>query len=310
MQLIRDLKTKAVTTGGSVATIGNFDGVHRGHQAILEKLQDRSRELGLPSMVVAFEPTANEVFLGSHAPARLTNFREKFCQIEKIGVDRFVCLPFNQALATMHAETFVEDTLIARLHIRHLTTGDDFHFGKDREGDYELLKSMGADLGFNVENTGSVVINEERVSSSSIRSYLAEGRLDLAEHLLGRVYSMSGRVIQGDRRGRLIGFPTANVPIKRRFSPVSGVFAVKVMIENGVEEYGVANVGYRPTVAGTRTQIEVHIFNFSQNIYGKHLTIFFCKKIRAEKKFNSLEQLKNQIQLDSESAKEYFRIAT
>ena len=297
------------TPDGAVATIGNFDGVHIGHQAILKKLKAKSRELELPSIVIAFEPSANEFFLGSHAPPRLTNFREKFCLIDGIGINRFVCLSFNRALATMHAEAFVEDILIARLNIRHLTVGDDFHFGKDREGDYELLKNMGKDLSFNIENTESVVVNGDRVRSSTIRDYLADGRLGLAEQLLGRAYSMSGRVIRGDQRGQTIGFPTANIPIKRRFSPISGVFAVKVRIENGAEELGVANVGYRPTVAGTRTQIEVHVFNFSQNLYGKHLTVLFCKKIRSERKFNSLEELKNQIHLDAETAKEHFRVA-
>lgn len=309
MQLTRDLNTRTGTPHGAVATIGNFDGFHIGHQAILKKLRARSQELGLPSMVIAFEPSANEFFLGSHAPPRLTNFREKFCLIDAIGVNRFVCLPFNRALANMHAAAFVEDILIARLNIRHLTVGDDFHFGKDREGDYELLKNMGKDFNFNIESTESVVVNGERVRSSSIRDYLADGSLDLAEQLLGRTYSMSGRVIRGDQKGQTIGFPTANIPIKRRFSPISGVFAVKVRIENGGERLGVANVGYRPTVAGTRTQIEVHIFSFSQNLYGKHLTVLFCKKIRAEKKFNSLEELKHQIHLDAETAKEYFRIS-
>ena len=309
MQLIRNFNTRTATPEGAVATIGTFDGVHRGHQVILEKLQVRSRELGLPSMVVTFEPSANEFFLGSHAPARLTNFREKFRLIEMTGIDRFVCLSFNQALATMHADTFIRDILVTRLNIRHLTIGDDFHYGHDRKGDYELLKNLSVNLGFNVENTESVVINRERVSSSSIRDYLAEGRLDQAAQLLGRSYSMSGRVIRGDQRGRVLGFPTANVPIKRRFSPVSGVFAVKVRLENGVDGLGVANVGHRPTVAGTRTQIEVHVFDFSQDIYGTYLSIFFCKKIRNEKKFNSLEELKNQIQLDAESAREFFRVA-
>ena len=164
------------TPDGAVATIGNFDGVHIGHQAILKKLKAKSRELELPSIVIAFEPSANEFFLGSHAPPRLTNFREKFCLIDGIGINRFVCLSFNRALATMHAEAFVEDILIARLNIRHLTVGDDFHFGKDREGDYELLKNMGKDLSFNIENTESVVVNGDRVRSSTIRDYLADGR--------------------------------------------------------------------------------------------------------------------------------------
>lgn len=292
-----------------VATIGNFDGVHRGHQTVLKKLLSRSQALGLPSMVIAFEPSAKEFFLGSQAPARLTNFREKFSLLQDFGIDRFVCLSFNRTLANMPPETFVRNVLVSGLNIKHLTVGDDFRFGKDRKGDYPMLTRMGNELGFSVENTEGFVVNEERVSSSSIRDHLASGRLDLAEQLLGRMYSMSGRVIHGDHRGQGIGFPTANIPIKRRFSPISGVFATKVRIEHDTEALGVTNVGYRPTVAGTRTQIEVHLFNFSQMLYGKHLTVFFSKKIREEQKFNSLEELKNQIRVDAETAKEHFKIA-
>ena len=308
MQLIRGLNTKVPDAQGVVATIGNFDGVHLGHQAILKKLLHKSQELKLPSMVIAFEPSANEFFLGKNAPARLTNFREKFCLLEDIGIDRFVYLSFNFALAGMHAEAFVEDILTKHLQIKHLTVGDNFRFGKDREGDYELLDSMSRKSNFNVGNTKSVIANKERVSSSSIRNYLAAGDLDSAEQLLDRKYSMSGRVIHGDEKGRTIGFPTANIPIKRINSPVSGVFAVKISIENDAQYFGVANIGHRPTVDGTRTQLEVHIFDFSQAIYGKHLVVSFYKKIRDEKKFDSFDALKNQIQLDTENAQQHFNL--
>ena len=309
MQLTRYLSTGTGRSAASVATIGNFDGVHRGHQTVLKKLLSQSQALGLPSMVIAFEPSAKEFFLGSQAPARLTSFREKFNLLQDFGIDRFVCLSFNRTLANMPPETFVRDILVSGLNIKHLTVGDDFRFGKDRKGDYSMLVHMGNELGFSIENTEGFVVNEERVSSSSIRDHLANGRLDLAEQLLGRMYSMSGRVVHGDHRGQGIGFPTANIPIKRRFSPISGVFATKVRIEQDTEALGVTNVGYRPTVAGTRTQIEVHLFNFSQMLYGKHLTVFFSKKIREEQKFSSLEELKNQIRVDAETAREHFKIA-
>ena len=309
MQLTRYLSTGTGRPAAYVATIGNFDGVHRGHQTVLKKLLSRSQALGLPSMVIAFEPSAREFFLGSKAPARLTSFREKFNLLQDFGIGRFVCLSFNRTLASMPPEAFVRDVLVSGLNIKHLTVGDDFRFGKDRKGDYPMLTRMGNELGFSVENTEGFVVNEERVSSSSIRDHIANGRLDLAEQLLGRMYSMSGRVIHGDHRGQGIGFPTANIPIKRRFSPISGVFATKVRIEHDTEALGVTNVGYRPTVAGTRTQIEVHLFNFSQVLYGKHLTVFFSKKIREEQKFNSLEELKHQIRVDAETAKEHFKIA-
>ena len=309
MQLIRGFDTQAYDTQGVVATIGNFDGVHLGHQAILKKLLNKSKVLKLPSMLIAFEPSAREYFHKNKAPARLTNFREKYSLIKNIGVDYFVCLPFNQALANMSAESFVEKVLVSDLHIKHLTVGDNFRFGKDRKGDFALLQNLAQRLNFEVENTDSYIINGERVSSSTIRAFLAEGKLDAAEQLLGRAYSMSGRVIHGDKKGRTIDFPTANIPIKRIKSPVNGVYAVKIIIENGIEHFGVANIGKRPTVDGTQTQLEVHIFDFSQDIYSKHLTVSFCKKIRNEKKFDSFEALKKQIRQDAKNAKVYFKVA-
>lgn len=309
MQLIRGFDTQAYDTQGVVATIGNFDGVHLGHQAILKKLLKKSKALKLPSMLIAFEPSAREYFHKNKAPARLTNFREKYSLIKNIGVDYFVCLPFNQALANMSAESFVEKVLVNDLYIKHLTVGDNFRFGKDRKGDFALLQHLAQRLNFEVENTESYLINGERVSSSTIRAFLAEGKLDAVEQLLGRAYSMSGRVIHGDKKGRTIDFPTANIPIKRIKSPVNGVYAVKIIIENSVEHFGVANIGNRPTVDGTRTQLEVHIFDFSQDVYSKHLTVSFCKKIRNEKKFDSFDALKKQIQQDAENAKVYFKVA-
>ena len=309
MQLIRGFDTQAYDTQGVVATIGNFDGVHLGHQAILKKLLNKSKVLMLPSMLITFEPSAREYFHKNKAPARLTNFREKYSLIKNIGVDYFVCIPFNQALANMSAESFVEKVLVDDLHIKHLTVGDNFRFGKDRKGNFALLQHLAQRLNFEAENTDSYLINGERVSSSTIRACLVQGKLDAAEQLLGRAYSMSGRVIHGDKKGRTIDFPTANIPIKRIKSPVNGVYAVKIIIENGVEHFGVANIGNRPTVDGTRTQLEVHIFDFSQDIYSKHLTVLFCKKIRNEKKFDSFDALKKQIQQDAENAKVYFKVA-
>ena len=310
MRLIRDMNAGVHNTRGVVATIGNFDGVHLGHQAVLKNLLKKSEALGLPSMLVAFEPSAKEFFLNKKAPARLTNFREKFSLIKSLGIDQFVCFRFNDALASMSAESFVEKILIDYLCVKHLTAGDNLRFGKNRQGDFGLLKRLAQQLNFNVENTESYMVDEERVNSSSVRTFLANGELDAAKQLLGRAYCMSGRVIHGDKKGRTIGFPTANIPIKRIISPVSGVFAVEVTIENGLKQFGVANIGHRPTVNGTRTQLEVHIFNFSQDIYGKRLTIAFSKKIRDEKKFDSFDALKNQIQLDAEKAKEHFDIIT
>lgn len=309
MQLVRDLHPKMQNAKRVIATIGNFDGVHLGHQAVLRKLLNKSNELKLPAMLITFEPSVKELFLKDKAPPRLTNFREKFCLIEDMGIGQFVCLRFNQAFASISAESFVEEILINYLHVGHLIVGDDFCFGKNRKGDFTLLQHLTHQLDFEVENTASYRINAKRVDSSAIRTFLAQGQLDAAKQLLGRRYSMSGRAISGDKKGRSIGFPTANIPIKRNKSPVHGVFAVKVKVENDIERPGVANVGHRPTVGGTRTQLETHIFDFSQDLYGKHLTISFCKKIRDEKKFDSLAMLKNQIQHDIKDAKDYFGAA-
>jgi len=226
-----------------------------------------------------------------------------------MGIDQLVCLQFNQTFADISAESFVEKILIGHLCVKHLLVGDEFHFGKDRKGDFALLKRLTHRFNFEVEDTIGYYINEKRVDSSSIRTLLAQGQLDAAKRQLGYRYGMSCRVIYGDKRGHVISFPTANIPVKRNKPPLHGVFAVKVKIENDTEKLGVANVGHRPTVGGTRTQIEVHVFDFSKNIYGKHLTVLFYKKIRDEKKFDSLDALKNQIRRDVEEARDYFDTA-
>ena len=309
MQLIRTIHNHKSDSSGAVATIGNFDGVHLGHQVVINKITQQSKELNLPSMVIAFEPSAKEFFFGQDAPARLTNFREKFSLIDKFGIDQFVCLNFNRELSSMPAETFIKKILVDTLHIKHLTVGDNFRFGKDRKGDFELLQNFAGKLDYQVEDTDSFVNDGKRVSSTLIRKFLKTGELDKAKRMLGREYFMSGRVIHGDKKGRTIGFPTANIPVKRRICAVNGVFAVNVSMNDGSEYQGVANIGYRPTVAGTRTQLEVHIFNFSKEIYGNLLKITFCKKLRDEKKFDSFEELKKQIEQDSKSAQDFFSIA-
>ncbi len=309
MHLFRDINSKINIPNEVVATIGNFDGVHLGHQSILNRIIDKSKSLQLPSMLIAFEPSAKEFFLGDKAPPRLTNFREKFTIVREIGIDWFVCLRFNNSLSSMPAENFIKDVLIKNLNVKYLTAGDNFRFGKERKGNFELLRSSAKQLNFQVDKAESFLIDKQRVSSSSIRNYLKNGDMHAAEKLLGRTYSISGRVVHGDEIGRTIGFPTANIPIKRINSPVSGVFAVKVKIENGPEINGVANVGHRPTVKGTRIQLEVHLFNFSQNIYGKHLTVNFVNKLREETKFKSFDALKKQIQIDTDCAKDYFQNA-
>jgi riboflavin kinase/FMN adenylyltransferase len=313
MQLIRSIYShkseRPSERAGAVATIGNFDGVHLGHQSVLNKITSHSAKSKLPSMVIAFEPSAKEFFLKNNAPARLNSFREKFSLIKKLGIDYFVCLRFNYALANMPAEEFIEKILVNTLRIKHLTVGDNFRFGKDRKGDFQLLQDYADKLDYEVEDTECFVTDDKRVSSSLIREFLNKGELDRAKQMLGRDYSMSGRVVHGDEKGRTIGFPTANIPVKRKNCAVSGVFAVTVLMQDRNEYYGVANIGHRPTVGGTRTQLEVHIFQFAQEIYGKSLTVTFNKKLRDEKKFNSFNELKKQIKQDSKAAQDHFSIA-
>jgi len=309
MQLIRSIYSHQRDRSGAVATIGNFDGVHLGHQVVIKKITQHAHTLNLPTMVITFEPSAKEFFLKQKSPARLTNFREKFSLINSFGIDQFVCLKFNYALASMPAESFIQKILVDTLHIKHLTVGDNFRFGKDRKGDFKLLQNFAKKFDFQVENTESFTSNGKRVSSTLIREFLSQGNLDQAKKMLGRKYSMSGRVIHGDEKGRTIGFPTANIPFKHNKCAIKGVFAVKVSMTDGSEFHGVANIGNRPTVGGTRTQLEVHIFQLSQDLYGKFLKVTFCKKLRDEKKFDSFEELKKQIEQDSQSAQQYFSIA-
>jgi len=311
MQLIRDPYHHLPKTPAVVATIGNFDGMHLGHQAVLKKLQQQSKTLKLPSMLIAFEPSAKEYFASQmkdqqSIPARLTSFHEKYALVKQQRIDHFACLRFSQTLCNMKAEDFVKNILLNSLHVKHLIVGDNFQFGKNRLGDFSLLKNLAKTHAYQVENTDSLLVDNERVSSSAIRKFLAAGDLKSAEKLLGRPYSMTGRVIHGDKKGRTINFPTANIPIKRKQAPINGVFAVEVNDENAATHFAVANIGHRPTVNGTRTQLEVHIFNFSETIYGQRLTVTFRKKLRDEKKFDSFAALKTQIENDAQQAKEYF----
>jgi riboflavin kinase/FMN adenylyltransferase len=304
MQVINDLTSLNTPLA---ATIGNFDGVHLGHQALLETLIGQAKQRGLQSAVVSFEPSPQEHFLGANAPARLTRLEEKVALLGDTGVDYFIVLPFDAELANLPAEQFVQDILQQCLHINYLLIGDDFHFGKNRLGNYALLQSMASEA-FAVENLPTERLYGERISSSRIRLALEEGDLVTAERLLGRPYSMLGSVAHGEQRGRTIGFPTANIHLERHRSPVLGVYAVKVFGIGSQVVYGVANVGNRPTVDGTRSLLEVHLFDFDADIYGAALKVVFCHKVRDEQRFASFEVLKEQIQRDMGVAKKYFQI--
>lgn len=306
MELIRGLQNLRPEHYGCVATIGNFDGVHLGHQAVIGQLAEKGQELGLPTLVVVFEPQPLEVFQGNRAPARLTRLREKLRAMARYSVDRLLCIRFSKSFGHMTAESFIQDVLVSALGVRYLVVGDDFRFGKDRQGDFAMLKQAGEQHGFEVTNLHSFRIDADRVSSTRIRASLAAGDLAGAEKLLGRPYRMCGRVAHGDKIGRTLGFPTANIHLHRKVTPVQGIYAVEVFGLKGEPLQGVASVGTRPTVGGTRSLLEIFIFDFDQEIYGKYLNIDFLHRIRDEERFDSLDELKQWILDDIEKAKRWF----
>jgi len=289
---------------GSVATIGAYDGLHLGHQELLGKVQQVARTRGLPSVVMSFEPTPREFFQSASPPARLMRFREKFEALSAAGIDIFYCPRFDVSMKNIAADTFIRQILIHALNIEHLVVGDDFRFAAQRVGDIRLLKRAGDALNFTVEQVSSVISNNERASSTAIREALWDGDLQRARQLLGRDYRMSGRVVVGDRIGRSLGYPTANVNLNRRQSPVMGIFAVRVSGADWGPLDAVASVGTRPTFAGTKPLLEVHIFDFDQDIYGEYIHVDFIARLRSEEKFDDVAKLIEQMDLDSARARE------
>ena len=310
MELIRGLVNLRLPTlgqhRGCVATIGNFDGVHLGHQAVLGQLAEKAAELNLPAVVITFEPYPQEYFAHMGVPPRLTRFREKVQALRRYSIDKVLCLRFDATLAATTAQDFIRTVLVDGLDVRYLVVGDDFRFGKQRQGDFTMLKAAGAEYGFQVVNRHTFNIEGARVSSTRIREALAQGDFGTAEKLLGRPYRMCGRIARGAQRGRSIGFPTANIYVHRRATPVLGVFAVEMFGLEGEPLAGVANVGTRPTVEGTAVVLEVHLFDFEQDIYGRHVQVDFLKRLRNEQRFPSLDELKKQIHLDAQQARDFF----
>ena len=307
MELVRYLHNLKKRHWGCVVTIGNFDGVHLGHQAVIQQLNGLARQLQLPAVVMIFEPQPLEYFAPDKAPPRLSSFREKVLWLREHGIARVICLRFQQSLAELSAREFVEQLLVGEVGARFVIVGDDFRFGKGRAGDLHLLQEMGKTRGFDAVSTETLMSGSERVSSSQIRLLLAQGDMDGAAELLGRPYSMTGRVIHGDKRGRQLGFPTANIAIKRSKSPMLGVFAVEVVGLDAGIYHGVANIGTRPVFAGNQVLLEVHLLDFDRDIYGRHLQVNFMKRLRAEQKFESIEILQEQIKKDIEDARSYFK---
>ena len=306
MELVRGLHNLRPEHRGCAATIGSFDGLHLGHQAVLTQLAAQGRERCLPVTLITFEPQPREYFMPQEAPSRLTRFREKLEVLQHCGVDRVVCLRFNAWLAGLTADEFIQRIMLDGLAVKYLVVGDDFRFGKGRIGDYALLQQAGKTHGFPVVTMPTFNVGNHRVSSTRIRVALNEGDFSSAEALLGRPYWMSGRVAHGDKRGRTIGFPTANIFLHRHAVPVDGVFAVEMCGIDDRPIAGVANVGTRPTIDGRRALLEVHLFDFDRDIYGRHVQVSFLKKLRPERKFESFELLKQQIERDAAQARAFF----
>ncbi len=309
MEIVRGMHNLRPRHRGCVVTIGNFDGVHHGHQVLLSRVVAKGKELGVPSAVVTFEPMPREFFRGTTRPVRLTRFREKIMLLCRSGVDRVICLPFNEELVNVTAQTVIDGFLVNSLEIRYIVVGDDFRFGRGAEGDYAMLQDAGRQHGFEVSHLGTLLFGHDRVSSSRVRETLDAADFELAEKLLGHPYFIMGRVVYGRQLGRELGSPTANIRLQRYRAALNGVYAVEVEGSGPERRLGIANIGVRPTVHGSEPLLEVHIFDFDEDIYGELLTVTFRHKIREEHRFESLDALKTQIALDIIAVKEWFKAA-
>lgn len=307
MELIRGLHNLRPRHRGCVATIGAFDGVHLGHQAVIEHLLEKAAELDLPAVIIVFEPLPREYFSPLKAPARIMSFWEKVRALEALGVDRVLRIRFNQKLRVMSAQQFVDDIFVKGLGVRYVVLGDDFRFGNDRQGDVRFIQEQGERYGYRAGPTPTRCVDGERVSSTRIREALESADFVQAERLLGRPYSISGKVIYGRQLGQTIGTPTANLELRRLRAPLSGVYAVQVSGAELDSALGVANVGVRPTVDDSiRANLEVHLLDREIELYGQHIEVTFRHKLRDEQKFESVAELKANIARDIEDTRAWF----
>ena len=302
MKLVRSPARAGLADSGCALTIGNFDAVHLGHRQILSGLRRHADRLGVPAMVMTFDPHPEEYFRKGDSAPRLTDLTTRYFALRECGVDIMLSLRFDRRLASTDAPTFVREILHRQLAVRYLLIGDDFRFGRDRQGDFAMLADMAGESGFQLERTDTLECNGERVSSTRIRKLLADGQVDLAADLLGRSYALTGRVIRGQQLGRQWGFPTLNLAVHHK-PALRGVFAVRVDGLGSESIPGVANLGTRPTVGGIRTLLEVHLFDFEQQVYGERICVSFVERIRPEHKFDSFDALKSQIRQDCDQAR-------
>ncbi len=304
-QLRTQLRTQHRATRPNAITIGNFDGIHLGHQAMLARLTSRAASVGAAPTVLTFEPHPREIFTPQSAPTRLTSMREKLEILRALGVAHVHVCRFTKPFAALSAEEFVRRILVDGLKARYVLVGDDFRFGARRAGDFALLERMGREFGFQAEALHTIEAAGQRASSTAVRDALACGDMATAAQMLGRPYSISGRVVGGDQLGRKIGYPTANIQLKHNKPPLQGIFAVRVQGLGKADWPGVASLGTRPTVhANGRPTLEVHLFNFDRSIYREHLRVEFLHKLRDEAKFPNLDALIAQIDLDARQARE------
>jgi riboflavin kinase/FMN adenylyltransferase len=306
MKTFRDIE-KLPQIEGSVVTIGNFDGIHLGHQKIIAQLKEHAEKLKVPSVVISFNPTPQNFFGADHAV--LSSYEEKDFFLSSLGINYHLVINFNKEFSNINAQTFIEEFLLRKLNIKLCLVGDDFRFGKNRVGDFSLLQENGVKHGFAVEETATIEHNQIRISSTRIRECLQQNNLEETKKLLGRSYSISGKIVRGQQRGRTINFPTINILPNRSKSPVSGVFAVKVKL-SGQTYFGICNAGHKPTVNGREFLFETHIFDFEKDVYEQFAEIVFLKHVRPEKKFNSFAELKDQIEKDVIEAKKFFKLTS
>lgn len=303
MDFVRGLHNLRARHRGCVLTVGAFDGVHRGHQEMIRVLREHAAQCGVPATVLSFEPTPREFFAKGTPPPRLTRFRERFEALRRYGVDRFVCLRFDSHMREMTAPRFVNDVLVGALGVRHLVVGHDFKFARDHAGTVSTLREHGERCDFGVTEVPPFELDGERVSSSLVRSALQAGDMEHAARLLGRAYRITGKVVDGAKLGRTLGFPTANLRLQRRTTPVAGIFAVRVSGAGLNAAAAVASLGTRPTVNGKELLLEAHVFDFSGDLYRRQLHVDFIARLRDELKFSDVAALTRQMHEDAAQAR-------